>query len=65
MNIPVIGRYWTRGVASSSTTCAREEWTYESSRAIAPGPGTLPGKVKVAIGDLIRSEMSLKELSNG
>ena len=27
-------------------------------------PGTLPGKVNLAIGDLIRSEISPKELSN-
>jgi hypothetical protein len=29
-----------------------------------PRPGALPGKVKVTIGDLIRSEISSKELSN-
>ena len=30
-----------------------------------PRPGALPGKVKLVIGDLIRSEISPKELSNG
>jgi hypothetical protein len=29
-----------------------------------PRSGALPGKVKVAIGELIRSEISPKELSN-